>query len=90
MVQKRVTLLNTKSLPKPFKYFSCKRLGEAIGNLICGLNEFQSSALNLSLPPALDFHMLSAGVVLPVQGQSDGSLVVTVDDRCSVCSCSIY
>lgn len=75
---------NAKPSAKPFKSFSRKRLREPISNLLGSWNVFQlhcSKVLNLSLPLALDFHMLRAGMVLRVRGQGDGSLVVTKNDR---------
>ncbi|KYG49922.1 hypothetical protein M433DRAFT_535663 [Acidomyces richmondensis BFW] len=82
----REVSLNAKPSPKPFKSSSRKRLLEPIGNLLSGWNVFQvhcSKVLDLSLPLALDFHVLRAGMVLRVRSQGDGSLVVTTDNRCS-------
>lgn len=79
----REVSFNAKFSSKPFKSFSRKRLGEPIGNSICSWNVFQfhcPKALDLSLPLALDFHVLCAGMVLRVRGQGDGSLVVTTND----------
>lgn len=81
----RKVSLNAKPSPKPFKSSPCKRLREPIGNLLRGWNVLQlhcSKVLNLSLPLALDFHVLRPGMVLRVRGQGDCSLVVTTDNRC--------
>ena len=82
---KRMMSLNAKPSPKPFKTFSRKRLRESIGNLLSSWNVFQlycSKVLDLSLPLALDFHVLRARMILRVRGQGDGSLVVTTNNRC--------
>jgi hypothetical protein len=71
-------LLDAKSPPKPLKFFPCKGFGESVSNLLCSWNILQlycPGVLGLSLPPALNFHMFCARVVLRVRGQSYGPLL---------------